>query len=194
MPSVLAVALAAVQAALALPGARAELLRVDGAPARCEARRAEVPHPVAASGRVALRLSGSDASGRACEAWVWAEVRLRAPVLVTTRSVASGEPLQGAVATAEREVRPGRTPLAALPEGARADHALPAGTALDDGALRVGPRPGEPVTVLLRAGALAVEQRGTAISCRRGRACALLPSGRRVEGTWHGGRIELEAT
>jgi SAF domain-containing protein len=194
MPPVLAVALAAVQAALALPGAHAEVLRVDGAPARCEVGRAEVPRPVAASGSVAIHLSGSDATGRPCEAWVWAEVRLRAPTLVTSRPVPAGEPLQGAVATVEREVRPGRTPLAALPEGARADRALPAGTALDDGALRVGPRPGEPVTVLLRSGALAVEQRGTAVSCRRGRACALLPSGRRVEGTWHGGRIELEAT
>ncbi len=194
MLSALAVALAAVQAALALPGARAEVLRVDGAPAHCEVRRAEVPRPVAASGPVALRFSGSDASGRPCEAWAWAEVRLRAPALVTTRPVAIGEPLQGAVATAEREVRPGRTPLAVLPEGARADRALPAGAVLDEGTLRVGPRPGEPVTVVLRAGALAVEQRGTATSCRRGRACALLPSGRRVEGTWHGGRIELEAT
>ncbi|HEX7625004.1 MAG TPA: hypothetical protein VF400_15610 [Anaeromyxobacteraceae bacterium] len=194
MPSVLAVALAAIQTALALPGARAEVLRVDGAPARCEVRRAAVARPVAASGRLALRLSGSDASGRPCEAWVWAEVRLYAPALVTSRPVAIGEPLQGAVATAEREIRPGRSPLAALPEGARADRALPAGAVLDEGVLRIGPRPGEPVTVLLRAGALAVEQRGTATSCRRGRACALLPSGRRVEGVWHGGRIELEAT
>jgi hypothetical protein len=47
------------------------------------------------------------------------------------------------------------------------------------------------VAVLLRAGTLSIEQRGTAVACRHGRACALLPSGRRVEGDWHGGRIEL---
>ena len=46
--------------------------------------------------------------------------------------------------------------------------------------------------VVLRSGALTVEQRGQSVACRHGHACALLPSGKRVEGVWHEGRIELE--
>jgi len=36
---------------------------------------------------------------------------------------------------------------------------------------------------VVRAGELLAEQQGQAVACRRGRACALLPSGRRVEAT-----------
>jgi hypothetical protein len=31
------------------------------------------------------------------------------------------------------------------------------------------------------------------VACARGRACAVLPSGRRIEGAWHGGRIVVES-
>ncbi|GEJ59182.1 hypothetical protein [Anaeromyxobacter diazotrophicus] len=191
MPAALAIALAALQAALGLPGARAELHALEGAPPGCAVARAEVPRPVLASGRAAVHLFGADAGGRPCEAWAWARVRVTAPALVTSRDAAAGAPLEGAVETVRREVLPGRRPLFALPEGARAARALPAAAGLEEGDVRVGPAPGAEVAVLLRAGALAVEQRGTALPCRAGRACALLPSGRRVEGPWHGGRIEL---
>jgi hypothetical protein len=44
----------------------------------------------------------------------------------------------------------------------------------------------------MRAGALSVEQSGRAVPCPRGRACAVLPSGRRVEGRLEDGRILVE--
>ncbi len=172
------------------PGARAEVLEVQGAlPPRCPWTSAEVTQPVAASGRVAVRLLGA---GPDCEAWAWARVRVRARVLVTTRAVDAGAPLAAAAELAEREILPGRGHLASLAEGAVAARALAAGTVLDEGAVRVGPPPGDPVWVVLRTGTLTLERAGQAVPCRRGRACALLPSGRRVEGAWHGGRIELE--
>ena len=183
----------AVAAALAVPGGRAELLDLsDGLPEGCVVERAELPKPVAASGRFALRLAGTSAQGRPCQAWVWARVRVSAPTLVTRRGVAPGEPLVDAVGTEERAVEPGRPPLAALPEGATAARALPAGARVELELLQVGPRPGGAVAVVLRTGVLEVEQLGRAVPCARGRACALLPSGRRVEGRWHGGRIELD--
>jgi hypothetical protein len=181
-----------VERALAVPGARVEVLSVEGAPpAGCAVVRATVPRAIPGSCRSAVLLEGSDAAGRPCQAWVWAWVRVKVPTLVTTRAVGEGEPLAEAVTSVERELAPGRSALATLPAGALAARALSAGTLVDPPSIRVGPRPGEPVTVALRAGALVVEQQGRSASCRRGRACALLPSGRRVEGDWHEGRILL---
>jgi hypothetical protein len=122
----------------------------------------------------------------------WAVLRVVAPALVTARAVEEGAPLAGATVPGEREVAPGRSYLPALPEGAVARRALPAGAALEGPEVRAGPRPGQPVAVLVRAGAVVVEQAGRAVPCRRDRACALLPTGRRVEGAWHDGRIEVE--
>src|SRR5689334_15674180 len=121
-PAAPAAARAALDAALAIPGARVELVALgDTSPRGCEALRAEAPRPVTSSGRVALRLEGRDARGDACDAWAWATVRVHAPSLVALRAVAEGAPLAGAVGPAEREVLPGRAPLAALPEGAVAE-------------------------------------------------------------------------
>ena len=190
----------AVTGAITLPGARAEVLELTGAlPPGCSLTRAEVPGPVSESGRVAVHLfgasrptaSGAEGRGQPCDGWAWARVRVSAPSLVTTRPLVEGDPLEGAVAAAEREVLPGRATLSVLPEGAIAARALAAGVPLDETLLRVGALPGETVAVVLHAGSLWVEQEGRAIACRRGRVCALLPSGRRVEGVWHDGRIVL---
>ena len=182
------------EAALAITASRAEVLAVEGTlPAACARARAEVPRPVTASGRVAARLTGPAGAPEACDRWAWLRVRVTAPALVTTRELADGASLEGAVRLEEREVTPGRAWLAHLPEGATAARALPVNTALDEALLRLGPRPGEPVAIVMRAGALSVEREGRAVPCRRGRACALLPSGKRLEGTWHGGRIEVES-
>ncbi|MFL5262360.1 MAG: hypothetical protein ACJ79L_08155 [Anaeromyxobacteraceae bacterium] len=192
-PAASAAARAALDAALAIPGGRVELVALgDASPRGCEAVKAEAPRPVTGSGRVALRLEGRDARGDGCDAWAWATVRVHAPSLVALRAVAEGEPLAGAVGPAEREGRPGRAPLGALPQGAVADRALAPGAAVLPEHLRVGPRPGEPVAVVLRAGGLEISQQGKALPCRRGRACALLPSGRRVEGVLAAGRLVLE--
>jgi flagella basal body P-ring formation protein FlgA len=180
----------ALSRALAVPGGRVEALDWRPAlPSGCAATEAEAARPLAASGRVAVRLRGT-AAGGPCQGSGWAQVRVLAPALVAARALREGEPL--ATAPAEVELRAGRAPLAALPEGALAARAIPAGAPIDVGMLRVGPRPGEPVVVVLRAGALTVEQSGRALPCARGRGCALLPSGRRVEGRLDGGRILVE--
>ncbi|BDG08006.1 hypothetical protein [Anaeromyxobacter paludicola] len=179
---------AAVSAALVQPSARAEVVGLSPPPpAACAEVAPEPPHPLAASGRVALHFRGPG-----CDAWSWAEARVYAPALELTRDVRAGEPLAGATRLREQEVLPGRRPLAALPEGATAAGPAAAGAPVEAALVRLGPAPGEPLTVVVRLGALALEQPGRAVPCAPGRACALLPSGRRVEGPIVGGKLLLE--
>jgi len=181
---------AALRRALALPGAR---VAVEGwrpaLPDGCALAEAEAAQPISASGAVAVRLRGRSGE-RPCEAWGWAAVRVFQRGAVAARSHRAGEPLEAVAG--EVEVRPGRAPLADLPEGAVAARAIPAGAPVEESAVRHGPLPGAPVAVLLRSGLIAVETSGKAVPCPRGRACALLSSGRRVEGRLEGGRILVE--
>ncbi|HYD40177.1 MAG TPA: hypothetical protein VEB43_05065 [Anaeromyxobacter sp.] len=189
-------AAAAIAAAVAVPGARAEVREVRRtAGATCPARHAEVLRPVTGSGEVPLRFAGAAPDGRACQAFGWASVRLTAPGLVAVRTIRAGEPLEGAVAPDTVELRAGRAaPLAAVPPGGRAARTLAAGTAILGDDVREGPRPGEPITVVVRIrGGLELSQDGRAVPCARGRACAVLPGGRRVEGRPEGGQLILEA-
>jgi hypothetical protein len=120
-------------------------------------------------------------------------VRLVGTVLVASKAVAAGAPLRDAVAPQERELRSGRAPLSRLPDDAVAGRAIAAGQVLEERDLRVGPVLGDEVTVVLRLGAVKVEQVGRAVPCSHGRACAQMPSGKRVEGSWQGGRIHVES-
>jgi flagella basal body P-ring formation protein FlgA len=184
---------AAVAGALSLPGARAEIEGVrTSSGAGCTAESWEALRAVEASGSAALRFSGRSADGVPCHGYAWGRVRVLAPAAVTTRDLREGEPLDGALITAEREVLPGRRTLGSAPAGAAAARRLAAGTVLDETDVRNGPAPGAPVLVFLRAGALSVEQAGRAVACARGRSCALLPSGRRLEGRFVDGHILVE--
>ena len=184
----------AVVAALAVEGAEVEVAEVRVSQgAGCTADAWEALRPVDSSGPAGLRFEGHDARGGACQGFAWARVKVRAPAVVTTRAVREGESLVAAVTLSPREVLPGRRSLGELPAGAVAGRSLAAGTSLDAQAVRVGPRVGEPVAVVLRLGALSVEQPGRSVPCARDRACALLPSGRRVEGHLADGRLLVEA-
>lgn len=183
----------AVAAALAVPGARAEVQNVRiTAGTACRPTRAEVLRPVVGSGEVPLRLTGTAADGRGCEAFGWASVRVTAAALILSRAAAAGESLQELVVTGQTEVRAGRAPLAELPAGARAARPLAAGQAVLASDVRTGPEPGESITVLVRTGGLEISQSARALPCPRGRTCALLPGGRRVEGRLEGGQLVLE--
>lgn len=163
-------------------------------PQGCTVIAAELPGPLTTSGRIPVRLSGSLPDGERCSGWGWVVARLVAPALVASRAIPAGTPLEGAVTRQERELRAGQSPVFPLPAGAVAGRAISAGQVLEERDLRVGPVLGQDVTVLLRLGAIRVEQVGRAVPCARGRACAQMPSGKRVEGTWQGGRIHVEST
>jgi flagella basal body P-ring formation protein FlgA len=185
----------ALERAVHLPGARVEASDFRPELARgCTVIAAELSGPLTTSGRIPVRLSGSLPGGERCSGWGWVMARLLAPALVASRALPAGTPLEGAVTPQEREVRTGQLPVLQLPAGAVAGRAIAAGQVLEERDLRVGPVLGQDVTVLLRLGAIRVEQIGRAVPCARGRACAQMPSGKRVEGTWQGGRIHVEST
>ena len=172
--------------AVAIEGARLELVSVE-LPRGCVPVGAEVPKPIDGSGPVAVRIRGDK-----CD-WAWARVRLFAHVAVASRAIPAGAPLEGALRWEEREIVNGRRPLATLPEGAVASRAIPAGAPLEARHVREpGVAAGEKVKVVLHAGSITVEQQGTLVPCPVG-TCARLASGKRVEGTLHGGVLVVEA-
>lgn len=179
---------AAVEKALALPG-RIEVLGLsERLPAQCRLQRAEVGKPIEGSGRVAVKLLGEQ-GGRACAGWGWAEVRVLGQVLVTTRAVRAGEPLAAAVTLSEREVRQGRHPLSDA-TGMIATRTLAAGIVVEGEHVQVATgRPGGNVKVMVRSGDLVIEASGRSVACGRERACAVLASGRQVEGRFAEDRL-----
>jgi len=187
------VAQAALDAADVVPHGRVEILSLDRAPGTCAGElRAEVPRPVDGSGRFGVKLLGVSAGGSPCQVWLWARVRVTAPVSVATRAVRAGDVLAGATATAEREILPGRQPAAAL-DGAIAERSVGPGQMIEADMVRApGLRAGEPVKVVLVAGALSIEQMGRAVPCARNHNCAVLPSGRHVDGALVDGRLLVD--
>jgi flagella basal body P-ring formation protein FlgA len=162
--------------ALAVAGARIVPLSWS-APAGCRVRNASVAHALDGSGRVSVKISGPGCSG-----WGWAVVEVWAQAAVTTRAVRAGEALNALVAVIEHEVRPGHMPYLP-PDGAVAIRSLSAGTVVnpaDVGGSTVVA--GDPVKILVVSGVLAVEAQGRRIPCGQSRACAVLSSGKHLEG------------
>ncbi|MBI5542726.1 MAG: hypothetical protein HY901_02480 [Deltaproteobacteria bacterium] len=186
----------ALRAALADPSAKLTVEDVRGSvwPSGCRAVSAQAERPIAASGRYAVRLAGANAEGAPCQGWAWASVKVLASVRVAARELRPGEPLAGATLLAERELVAGRSPVLEIPEGSVATRLLRAGQIIEQHHLRAaGTSPGEPVVVLARSGTVSIVQPGRMVPCVRGRACAVLPSGRRVVGQLEGGRLVVEA-
>jgi flagella basal body P-ring formation protein FlgA len=180
----------ALEQALTFPGARIDAATEERPMGRsCTPREITVPRPVDGSGRFAVKVSGTKAGGAACEVWTWVRVRVVADVAVTRRALRPGEAIADAVTTETRELRAGQVPARLIP-GAVAARSLPAGQLVQaDGVSVPTARPGEQVKVMVVAGALAVEQTARSIPCTRGRSCAVLPSGKQVEGDLIDGRL-----
>jgi hypothetical protein len=191
-------ALAAVLA-VPVPDARIDVLRIVAPPHdRCGSlARAdrdatyEIPHPIEGSSRVAVKVTAASGPDRRaeCVVWLWADVRVMGTAPVTRYAVRAGERLSGAAIRLEvREIRLGHPP-AALDETSVADRFLGAGQMVEPSAARAaGPRNGDAVKVVLVAGALVVEENGHALACGRAQ-CAVLPSGKHVEGILVDGRL-----
>lgn len=181
------VAIDALEGALAVPGATLEILSWEP-DASCAPLTAEIRQPIRGSGRVAVRLMGSD-----CDGWAWARVRILAPTWVASEAIASGDPLDGALTCQTLEVRAGRVPLTEVPTGAVAARTISAGTVIEARHVRDDrPAPGEKVAVVVRSGALQLQQEGRLVPCGREKICALLPGGKKVEGRWDEGSLVVE--
>lgn len=173
--------------ALAIPGARIVPLAWS-APAGCRVRRASVPRAIDGSGRVAVKFVGNNCSG-----WGWVRLEIWSETAVTTRAMRAGEAVESGFAMVEREVRPGRMPFVP-PVGGVAVRSLPAGTALDPRDVSMSSVvAGDPVKVVVAAGAVAIETQGRRVPCAPSRACAVLSTGKHVEGRMDdGGRLIVE--
>jgi hypothetical protein len=169
----------ALRSAVSRPGARVELTSWS-APSGC--RGEFLPASFDSSGRVPVRVRG-----RACQAWGWANVRVYVPTAVLTRDVKANEAVDGAWVVHENE--PKGEALAHVPAGATATRWLRKGQQVGPADVRVGPKPGTPVNVKLRFGALSLEQRGTIVACAGEEICAALPSGKKVAGVFSDGTL-----
>ncbi len=155
----------------------------------CTVDRADV-QPLRAGGRVAVRFEGIDAYGRSCSRAVFAQVRLLRTSARLVRPVATGASITNEDLTWEEvDVRAGRPPLRSLPSGATAARALPAGTVLEAGHLRLGPAPGTKVSVVFSSGTLTVEREGRVVGCGAEETCAVMENGKRVSGDVHDGKL-----
>ena len=184
---------AAVESALVGPNGRITLRSFrtpsSAGASACKVREARVERAIEGSGRFPVKLTG-----RGCPAWGWVEVKVHAMALVTTRPVRAGDSLAGAVTEAEREVRPPLRELATDVQGARAGRTLGRGQVVEKSHLEAaGAAPGSTVKVLVKAGALQIIQSGRVVPCGRGRTCAVMPSGKHLEGEMVNGRLIVEA-
>jgi len=175
--------------ALTVPGARIVPLGwAPQMPAGCVLRQAVLGGTVTGSGRMPVKLYGQN-----CTGWGWVRFEVWAPAAITTRPVRAGERLQPALSVEDREIRSGHAGFVP-PPNALAARALPRGTLLEPshvaGATLAS---GESVKVVVMSGPLAIEVQGRAISCGVGRLCAVLPSGRHVEGHLEEGRLLVDA-
>jgi hypothetical protein len=183
----------ALEAASSIPQARIEVTSyAPQMPAGCHLAGAELGRTLAGSGRLAVKLVGNSKSGEACSGWAWVGVRMFARVLVAARPLREGDALEGATDLLEREIAAGRE-LLLSPSGATAARSLTRGAIIEAGFARaVGVRPGESIKVIVAAGALQVDQTGRSVGCGRGKACAVLPSGKHVEGVLVQGRLLVQ--
>ena len=175
--------------ALAIPGARIVPLSWS-APEGCHIRSASVSRSIEGSGRVAVKYAGKNCSG-----WGWVGLEIWSETAVTTRALRAGEAIEAGYSMVEREVRPGRMPFVP-PAGAVAIRSLPAGTALDPRDVSMSAVvAGDPVKIIVAAGTVAIETQGRRVPCARSRACAVLPTGKHVEGHMDdSGRLIVEVS
>jgi flagella basal body P-ring formation protein FlgA len=180
----------AVQAAVTIDEARARVKVVSlRLPHGCKAEGAKIERPVSASGSLTVKLQGSTRHGELCEGWVRATVSLTAPVMVTTRVVRTGESLDSATTVQWQEIRAGAQPAAPMAGGIAA-RTMMSGQVVDASSVRSNkPSAGSQVRVSIRMGALSVEQIGRLVECGNTHFCAVLPSGKRVEGALEDDRL-----
>jgi hypothetical protein len=179
---------AALDGAVAIHGARIVPVSYTAANGRaCDATSAAINRPVDGSGKFAVKLTG-----KGCSAWAWLKVDVWAQVPVTTRLVREGERLDDAVTFVDRQITSGRAPVTLSAESV-ASHPIARGQAVMPADVkRTSGNAGETVKVLVQSGSLAIETSGRLVNCGRDKTCAVLASGKHVEGRFQDGRLLVE--
>lgn len=160
-------------------------------PEGCTLLQAMPTRPVQRSGSIALRLEGERENGTACAGTGVAQIQVKTKVWVVEKDVARGEPLAGALTSKFMDVGVRRA-LRAIPENAIARRRIPSGAIVEAQQVIVpGTEPGTPVRVVLHQGPVRVAQKGVIVPCIQEHVCARLPSGKRVEGKFAEGVLEV---
>ena len=162
-------------------------------PAGCRIRYAQVDRPIQRSGRVLVKTTGLKNNGVSCQGWAWVSIKLKVRMWVVTRSIDNGDPLQGHVSRRWRELKNGRLPYQGSITNLVANRFLPKASPIRPADIRAqGPEPGSNITVVVTAQALQVKQKGRVVPCNGTQPCAVLPSGKKVRGSYENQTLYVE--
>jgi hypothetical protein len=176
---------AAMNNAVAIAGARVVPVSYTPSSGRpCQASAAVIGRPIDGGGRFAVKLTGEG-----CTAWAWLKVDVWAQVPITTRLVREGERLDDAVTFVDRQIISGRAPVSLSSESVAARSIARGQAVMPEQVKRSSGNAGDTVKVLVQSGALAVETTGRLVACGRDKSCAVLASGKHVEGRLTEGRL-----
>jgi flagella basal body P-ring formation protein FlgA len=179
---------AAVDQSIAVASAR--VVPVEYTPSKgrpCQAESATLARPIDGSGKFAVKLAG-----KGCTAWAWLKVDVWVQVPVTTRLVREGERLDDAVTFVDRQIASGRAPVTLTSDSVAARPLARGQAVMPSDVKRTSGNAGDTVKVLVQSGAIAIETSGRIVSCGRDKTCAVLASGKHVEGRLQNGRLFVE--
>ena len=163
------------------------------APRGCSVQQASLQGPVRGSGRVALALSGVDHKGRSCGGLAWTQVTQLRLAHVLRDAAALGDPVAAHVERQWVEMKGSGEPWMGAVEGLEFAQPVASGEVLEERQVRLLlPKPGTPVNVMVRQGAITVTHRGWLVRCGPRRACAQVGSGRQVSGVFSNGTLWVE--
>ena len=162
-------------------------------PAKCTVRYAQVDRPINRSGRVLVKATGHDHRGVSCQGWAWVSFKLKAKMWVALRGVQDGAALEGNFKKQWRELKSGRTPFQGSLAELVANRYIPKASPIRINDVRAeGPQPGSDVTVVVQAQAIRIQQKGRAVPCNGTQPCAVLPSGKKVRGSFENNTLYVE--
>ncbi|MBL92650.1 MAG: hypothetical protein CMH56_12670 [Myxococcales bacterium] len=162
-------------------------------PAKCHLRYAQVDRAINRSGRVLVKTTGHDNHGVSCQGWAWVSIQLKAKMWVATRPVQNGALLEGNFKQRWREIKNGRLPYQGNLTDKVANRYIPKASPIRDNDVRaLGPEPGSDVTVVVQAQAIQIKQKGRAVPCNGSLPCAVLPSGKKVRGSYENDTLYVE--
>lgn len=161
-------------------------------PTGCSLVQAVPTRPVQRSGSIALRLEGEREDGASCAGTGVAQIEVKSKVWVVDQDIARGEALAGKMTAKFVDVGVRRA-MRNVPENAVARRGIRAGSIIErQQVILPGTEPGTPVRVVLQQGPVRVAQKGVIVPCTKENVCARLPSGKRVEGSFAEGVLEVK--
>ena len=162
-------------------------------PARCRIKYAQVDRPIQRSGRVLVKTTGLQNNGVSCQGWAWVSIKLKTKMWVVKTPVNVGDSLEGRVSRRWKELKNGRAPYQGTVSGLVANRFLSKGSPVRIADIRaMGPEPGTNISVVVSAQAIKIKQKGRVVPCNGTQPCAVLPSGKKVRGSYENQTLYVE--